>query len=237
MPQKRAGRQKRKKRRLASEEQEPVWTKRSVRLKKKLKKEGDHEGLRKLNLGKLIYSMRKNAGLSQQQAATMAGITRVAWIRIEKGRCRPRQFTLQGIAEAIRTDYARLAERAGYPIASVPPDVGTAFRQFRSSLQHSFSTVQFLMDMCLLWQEYKADELGIRKRFEFDPRIPEAIAYVKTRLSFSQQLQLAIGIVRSTSPQEWQLEQFNPSGFIKLVDYKLAQCQANAKEVPERENS
>jgi len=81
---------KRKKPQEEGQEQETVWTKYFCRLEEKLKKKGDLEGLRNLKLGRFICLLRVNAGMSQERAAEAAEITRVAWIRIERGRCRPR---------------------------------------------------------------------------------------------------------------------------------------------------
>ena len=165
--------------------------------------------------------MRLNAGRSQQEAAESSEIGRCQWNRIEMGHVRPHLTTLEAIAEAIRTDVSRLKERAGYTGPKVPLDVGRAFRSFRRSIEHSHYTVQFLVDMCMLWQEFKAEQFGIPKRLEVDFRIPDAVTFVKTRLPITQQLQLAVAIVDSFSPQEWRLEEFDRAGFIQLIDRRI----------------
>lgn len=192
-----------------------------MKRKNKLIMAGDDEGVRKLELGRFICLMRLNADLSQREASENADLTRAAWNRIEMGYSLPRISTLQQIAEAIRTDVSRLKERAGYAGPRVPLDAGHAFRRFRTSIEHSSYTVQFLMDMCLLWQEFKAQEFGMPKAFEVDFRIPQAVAFVKTRLPITQQLQLAVAIVESFSPQEWRLEEFDRPGFIQLIDRRI----------------
>lgn len=199
-----------------------VWTERLLKRKHKLIKAGDDEGLRKLELGRFICSMRLNEKRTQQEAADLADIGRCQWNRIEMGHVLPHLSTLERIAEAIRTDIWRLKERAGYAGPKVPLEVGPAFRRFRTSIEHSRYTVEFLTDMCLLWQEFKAEEFGIKKRWEVNFQIPEAVAFVKTRLSVSQQLQLIFAVGDSFSPQQWRLEGFDRRSLIQLIDQRLS---------------
>src|ERR1051325_11019071 len=199
-----------------------VWTERLLRRQNKLIKAGDDKGLRKLQLGRFICLMRLNAGRTQQEAADLAEIGRCQWNRIEMGHVLPHLSTVEKIAEAIRTDLSRLKERAGFAGPKVPLDVDHAFKRFRTSIEHSSYTVQFLIDMCLLWQEFKAEEFGIPKKFEVDIRIPQVVAFVKTRLPITQQLHLAVEIVKSFSEQERRLEEFDYPGFVQLIDRRIS---------------
>jgi transcriptional regulator with XRE-family HTH domain len=212
---------KKRKRKIQREITE-VWTERLLKRKHKLIKVGDDEGLRKLELGRFICSMRLNEKRSQQEAADFADIGRCQWNRIEMGHALPHLSTLEKIAEAIRTDISRLKERAGYAGPKVPLEVGQAFRRFRTSIEHSRYTVEFLTDMCLLWQEFKAEEFAVPKRLEVNIRIPEAVAFVKTRLPISQQLQLIFAVGDSLSPQQWRLEGFERRSLIQLIDQRLS---------------
>ena len=101
MTRNRAKVRKRKKQEGEGQEQETVWTEYFCHLKQKLTEKGDSEGLRKLELGRFICLLRVNAGMSQEKAAEAAEITRVAWIRIETGRCRPRRSTVDKIARVL----------------------------------------------------------------------------------------------------------------------------------------
>jgi transcriptional regulator with XRE-family HTH domain len=148
---------KKRKRKIQREITE-VWTERLLKRKHKLIKVGDDEGLRKLELGRFICSMRLNEKRSQQEAADFAEIGRCQWNRIEMGHVLPHLSTLEKMADAIRTDIWRLKERAGYAGPKMPLEVDHAFRRFRTSIEHSRYTVEFLTDMCLLWQEFKAEE-------------------------------------------------------------------------------
>jgi hypothetical protein len=76
--------------------------------------------------------------------------------------------------------------------------------------------------MCLLWQEFKAEEFAVPKRLEVNIRIPEAVAFVKTRLPISQQLQLIFAVGDSLSPQQWRLEGFERRSLIQLIDQRLS---------------
>lgn len=226
-----------KRKRKIQRETTHVWTRRLLARKDKLIKAGDDKGVSKLELGRFICSMRLNEKRSQQEAANFADIGRCQWNRIEMGHVLPHLSTLEKIAEAIRTDISRLKERAGYAGPNVPLDVGNAFRRFRTSIEHSRYTVQFLTDMCLLWQEFKAEEFGIPKRMEVEFRIPQAVAFIKTRLPITQQLELAVAVVHSFSPQEWRLERFNYRGFVQLIDRRIKDRYALEQLVKEYEES
>src|ERR1043166_8533015 len=116
----RAEGRKRKKQPAEGQEQETVWTKYFCRLEKKLIKRGDSEGLRNLKLGRFICLLRLNAGMSQERAAEAAEITRVAWIRIERGRCRPRRSTLDNIARVLNTNPFGLGNKERYASPNIP---------------------------------------------------------------------------------------------------------------------
>lgn len=48
-----------------------------------------------------LGAMRARAKLSQERAAELAGITRIFWMRIEKGQSWPKPATLAAIAKAL----------------------------------------------------------------------------------------------------------------------------------------
>jgi transcriptional regulator with XRE-family HTH domain len=230
-----------RKRKRKTQDQDPVnphvWTKPLLRRKHKLIKAGDDEGLLKLNLGRYICNMRLSQDWSQEEAATRADIGRGQWNRIEMGHVRPHLNTLESIADAFHTDVSRLKERAGYAGPKVPLDVGHAFRRFCKSIEHSRYTVQFLMDMCLLWQEFKAEEFRMPKSLEVDIRIPEVVSFVRTRLAMSQQLQLAVELVDGFSVQALRLEKFDRLGFIQLIDLRIRERRILQELVKEYEES
>lgn len=199
-----------------------AWTGRFPTLRRKLRKAGDEEGLRRLNLGRHICGFRLREGWSQQQAADWCEIGRCQWNRIEMGHVLPHLSTLENIADAFRTDVSGFMKMAGYAGPRVPLEVGPAFRRFRKSIEHSRSTVHFLVDMCLLWQEFKAEEFEMRKGLEVNSGIPQAVAFVKTRLPISQQLQLIFAVADSLSPQQWRLEGFDRRSLIQLIDRRLS---------------
>jgi transcriptional regulator with XRE-family HTH domain len=214
-----------------------VWTKRLLKRRQKLIKAGDDKGLCKLELGRFICSMRLSEKRTQLEAADFADIGRCQWNRIEMGHVLPHLSTLERISEAIRTDISRLKERGGYPRPKVPLEVGQAFRRFRTSIEHSRSTVEFLSDMCLLWQEFKAEELGMRKGWEINSGLLEAVAFVKTRLPVRQQLQLIFALADSLSPQQWRLAEFDRRSFIQLIDRRLSERRMLKELVEEYEGS
>jgi transcriptional regulator with XRE-family HTH domain len=220
MPRKATKKRKRKIQQAQVEEAE--WTGRFLRLRRKLRKAGDEQGLNRLKLARYICGLRLREGWSQQEAADWCEIGRCQWNRIEMGHVLPHLSTLENIADTFRTDVSRLKERAGYAGPKVPLEVGSAFRKFRKSIEHSRHTVEFLTDMCLLWQEFKAEELGMRKGLEINSGILEAVAFVKTRLPISQQLQLIFAVADSLSPQEWRLEGFDRRSLIQLIDRRLS---------------
>jgi transcriptional regulator with XRE-family HTH domain len=220
MPQKTTKKRKSKIQRAQVEEAE--WTDRFTRLKRKLRKAGDEEGLKKLKLARYICGLRLREGWSQLEAADWTDIGRCQWNRIEMGHVRPHLSTLEKIADTFRINVATMKELAGYPGPRVPLEVGSAFRRFRKAIEHSRHTVEFLVDMCLLWQDFKAEELGMRKGLEVNTGIPEAVAFVKTRLPVSQQLHLIFAVADSLSPQQWRLEGFDRRGLVQLIDQRLS---------------
>ena len=76
--------------------------KRSERLKEMLKT-GDRAGIERMKFGEVVYYLRtlRSCGLSQGQAAEVAGIERVEWNRIENGLVRPLPTTIPEMAKAL----------------------------------------------------------------------------------------------------------------------------------------
>jgi transcriptional regulator with XRE-family HTH domain len=70
-------------------------------------------------LGSLIRSLREQAGLSQEELAARAQVSRATVQNLERDRREPRRAVLRRIAEALGTDVAALNQ--ALTIAETPP--------------------------------------------------------------------------------------------------------------------
>lgn len=61
-------------------------------------------------LGKCIRAARVEAGLSQEEAATLAGIDYKRWQRLEQGTVNATVRTLTRVAEALSSDFWKLMQ-------------------------------------------------------------------------------------------------------------------------------
>lgn len=74
--------------------------------------------MQKPTLGKLVRDLREQAGLSQEELAVHAQVSRATVQNIERDRVEPRRAVLRRIAEALGTDVVTLNQSLAPP----PPD-------------------------------------------------------------------------------------------------------------------
>lgn len=67
-----------------------------------------------LTFGKWLRDKRIAAGLTQEEAAKRAGLTRAMWAKLEGDESGTRREKIPGIAQAIEANLAETYERAGY---------------------------------------------------------------------------------------------------------------------------
>lgn len=76
--------------------------------------------------GAEIAAMRRQRGLTQEEAAKTAGMPRPLWSKVENGRFRVQLHSLPSIARALGVDPATLACWAMGTRRYLPPDVARA---------------------------------------------------------------------------------------------------------------
>jgi transcriptional regulator with XRE-family HTH domain len=193
--------------------------------RKQLEESGDHEAVKRLDLGAYICDRRVGRRLSQGQAAELANITRQEWNRIEKGHHLPRPSNIVPIADAIDVRPAALFERAGYPVPEEFEhyDMSQAQRDLVIALRNSPSLVAFFVEMQLVWQEYQAVQTGSHQRLIMDVTYAKVLDVVLEGFSVPQQLKLARDIVERVSPRVAADHGINNQRFFDLIEKALAE--------------
>jgi len=70
----------------------------------------------KLTLARAIRGKRVRAGLSQSEAAKIAGIRRATWTALESGEANPRLSTIEVVAYVLGCDVADLFKEEDQPL-------------------------------------------------------------------------------------------------------------------------
>jgi transcriptional regulator with XRE-family HTH domain len=192
--------------------------------RKQLEEAGDHEAIKRLYLGAYICDRRVARQLSQGQAADRANITRQEWNRIERGHHLPRQSNIVAIADALDIRPAALFERAGYAVPEEFEhyDMSQAQRDLAFALRNSQTLVGFLVEMQLVWQEFRATQTGSHQRLIMDITYAKVLDVVLEGFSVPQQLKLAREIVERVSPRAAAYHGINNQRFFDLIEKALA---------------
>lgn len=186
----------------------------------RMQQAGDTEGVRRWYFGVYVNYMREVAGLTQEEAATRAGLTRVQWSRIENGHDLPKKTNISAIADAIHVDVAGLYRRAGY---AVPDGLGLfdmrrAKRDLAVSLMESVSMAEFLIDMQLVWQEFQLQRTGHKQRRYNDPAYAQVIEHLYERFSLKQRVALAQAIIQRSPEGTVPNDVIGPHRFFDQLD-------------------
>lgn len=178
---------------------------RSDRLKEMIKA-GDREGIERMRFGEIVYYFRnrRTCGLSQGQAAEIAGIERTEWNRIENGLVRPLSATVDGMAKALDVEPAILFVLAGH---KVPEEHCLYDREYMhqkldQALDLCHSRAEFLIYMDSLWKECEEilmiAELGkLPRQVPYRPTYSELMANALEHLTIGERVQFALALVES----------------------------------------
>jgi len=154
------------------------WTKKRLQRYEKLKKDGDLEGLRRMQFGSYIARMRSliSADFSQKKAAKEAQITRIQWNRIENGHVLPRPTNIPDIAYTVNAEPVDLFKMAGYtiPLKHSVYDRKGAHKKMDYALNSSKSLLEFLRYMAYVWREYEFEQLRVPLEVSFSCPEPKS---------------------------------------------------------------
>jgi transcriptional regulator with XRE-family HTH domain len=214
--------------------EDQCMTRKMMEKRKQLEEAGDHQGVKRLEFGRFICTLRLLVSdkYSQTQAAKIAGITRTEWNRIENGHVMPHATNIPGIADALKIDEVELFKRAGLavPAASSIYDKRKAYRDLKIALDESRSLTDFLIDMQGVWQLYQFAQTGLQQRIIFEPNFATAIAFVTAHLTKAQRLQLAFSIVREAGWQDVESAGIENQQFFDEIDTLLDKLRKNKRE-------
>lgn len=116
--------------------------------------------------GKWIRQRREYTGLTQEQAARLAGVSRVYWSQIERGKIQKllRRETVKNIANAINARPEQALEKMAYTVEEMDrvygPEANTdlrlnrAIKSFVEILLNARSETEAAMFLMLIYREY-----------------------------------------------------------------------------------
>src|SRR5215216_4518402 len=132
---------------------------------RKLLRDGDLAGLRRMKFGRTLYHMRRfrSRELSQKQAAKFCELTRVQWNRIENGEALPRRSSITRIAKFLKVPPAILFRAAGYevPEEHYSYEREHAHGRLETAFDESSDKAEFLIHMEAAWEEYQLHTLSV----------------------------------------------------------------------------
>jgi transcriptional regulator with XRE-family HTH domain len=137
--------------------------------------------------GKWIRQRREYTGLTQEQAARLAGVSRVYWSQIERGKIQKqlRRETVKNIANAINARPEQALEKMAYtveemdrvygPEANTDMKLNRAIKSFVEILLNARSETEAAMFLMLIYREYHNKNWGEEYAKGFDPLAYQAV--------------------------------------------------------------
>lgn len=163
--------------------------------------------------GAWLRRKRISVRLTQAEAAKLAGVSRVLWSQMERGKSRPRRATVERIALAVNGRVARALALLSYPEAvvqrarreskSASVRLDKAERAFRDVLLHVKEYPEVAFDLMLVYRNYHRERL--ERAFAAAPRLYDYEPVVErvSTLPYYYQWRLAKKIVLHL----WETEQ------------------------------
>lgn len=187
----------------------------------------DREGIRRLEFGLLVRTGRQDSGLTQEQAAEEAGISRTEWSHIENGYSLPHPSNIPEIAYAVRISPSKLFKRAGRAVPDEHKLYGKkeACRKLHIALDESQSLAEFYISMGPVWQRYIQEQNGQKEPIVFTFAYAKILDQIVESFTEAQRLQLARALVHSAPARQVKSLGLNSQRFLDAVDTALAELR------------
>lgn len=214
-----------------------VWTPELKEKLRQLEESGDAEAARNLRFGRNLYFLRRLAHLSQDEAATLAGVSRITWVRIENGLQQPRPSSIAGLAKALKVDAGLLFQRAGYPIPQEYSNytLPQAHVEFETALMHARLSGEFFYLMSIIWQKHR--QQGGKSDSFIDLPYAQVLSLVLEKLSADQRLRLARDILEGAPREDAGPHLPGVKEMLGFIDEKQGQTLPGAKRNEGREQT
>jgi transcriptional regulator with XRE-family HTH domain len=216
-----------------SSKQDLCWTEKWKEKYRRLRANGDSDGLRRLVFGRYVCEARGEK--TQGEMAKLAKMERADWNRIENGHVLPPPARIPDIAIALGIENpATLFRKAGY---AVPKKFATydreeARRKFRKAIRESSTLAQFLIRMREVWQVYLLelrdnDAARARgKRLKLSSN--EILSLVEKHLTVAQRLHLTRELI-NLSVDEVKAKRMNLRELYDDIGNALAKLETSKK--------